>query len=390
EFPAKATGNDCYTAFPGKNDWYETVKLNYGIDPANGSKHFDPIPDTWLKMLHILRYWASKNIDGFRCDMAHMVPIEFWHWAIPQVKDTYPDIIFIAEIYDVGLYRPYLFEGGFDYLYDKVNLYDTLRGIECHNVSAAQLTSCWQTVEGISGRMLNFLENHDEQRYASTEYAGIAESVLPSLVIISTMSTGAVMVYSGQELGERAEDSEGFSGKDGRSTIFDYWSIEKIRRWINHGHPDDMKLTDSERELKKLYEKVLTLVNHEDAIKNGLFFDLMYVNYDNPEFNPHRQFAYIRSNKKESILIVVNFDKEDSRLAINIPEHAFSFLELPQAKVRATNLLDGTKVNIGLNPNEPVRIDVKAHGAALLKFRHPKSRHKSQKKAENEPREKKK
>ena len=171
EFPAKASGNDCFTAFPGVNDWYETVKLNYGVDYGDGSRHFDPVPDTWYKMLHILRFWASKDIDGFRCDMAHMVPMEFWHWAIPQVKDRYPDIIFIAEIYDVALYRPFLAYACFDYLYDKVNLYDTLRAVETANHSAARITGCWQTVEGVGHKMLNFLENHDEQRFASPYYA---------------------------------------------------------------------------------------------------------------------------------------------------------------------------------------------------------------------------
>ena len=142
EFPARASGNDCFTAFPGKFDWYDTIKLNYGVDYGDHTRHFDPIPDTWFKMLHILRYWAAKGVDGFRCDMVHMVPLEFWKWAIANVKSHYPDVIFIAEIYDVALYRPYIFDGGFDYLYDKVTLYDTLRGVECHNTSAANITSC--------------------------------------------------------------------------------------------------------------------------------------------------------------------------------------------------------------------------------------------------------
>ncbi|MDE6450533.1 MAG: alpha-amylase, partial [Muribaculaceae bacterium] len=170
EFPAKASGNDCFTAFPGKYDWYETVKLNYGIDPSNGSCHFDPIPPTWFKMVHILRYWASKGVDAFRCDMAHMVPVEFWKWAIANVKEEYPGIEFIAELYDTAIYRQYIFDGGFDYLYDKVNLYDTLRAIECHNHSAANITSCWQTTDGLSPHMLNFLENHDAQRFGSPQY----------------------------------------------------------------------------------------------------------------------------------------------------------------------------------------------------------------------------
>ena len=127
EFPAKASGNDCYNAFPSHNDWYDTVKLNYGVDPANGSHHFDPIPPTWHKMLHILRYWPSKGIDGFRCDMVHMVPLEFWQWAISNLKAEFPRVIFIAELYDIKLlYRPFVTVGGFDYLYDKTGIYDTL------------------------------------------------------------------------------------------------------------------------------------------------------------------------------------------------------------------------------------------------------------------------
>ncbi|MCM1440333.1 MAG: alpha-amylase family glycosyl hydrolase, partial [Roseburia sp.] len=124
EFPSKATGNDCFSAYCGKNDWYETVKLNYGYDPANHSRHYDPIPDTWLKMRDILLYWAEKGVDGFRCDMVFLVPQEFWNWVIPQIKASYPRIIFIGEIYDVALYRTFLDYCHFDYLYDKVNLYD--------------------------------------------------------------------------------------------------------------------------------------------------------------------------------------------------------------------------------------------------------------------------
>lgn len=395
EFPAKATGNDCFTAFPNRNDWYETVKLNYGIDPANGSKHFDPIPSTWLKMVHILRYWASKGIDGFRCDMAHLVPIEFWHWAITNVKETYPDIIFIAELYDVALYRPYLTDGCFDYLYDKVNLYDTLRGIECHNVSAARLTSCWQTVEGVADRMLNFIENHDEQRYASDQYAGTADTVLPSLAIISTMSRGAVMVYSAQELGERADEAEGFSGHDGRSTIFDYWSIEKLRRWLDHGHPSDDNLTTSERELLTMYRKVLNLVNSEPAISRGGFFDLMYVNYDNPGIDPHRQYAYLRTADDESILIVVNFGETPRRASVIIPAHAFDMLRLPVGDVKGSDLLTGRPYALNLSPDCPVEVDVDAHGATMLKFSHKKLRNESKsdrsaKKQRSVPRQKQK
>ena len=369
EFPAKATGNDCYSAFPGVNDWYDTVKLNYGVDPANGSKHFDPIPPTWFKMLHILRYWAARGVDAFRCDMVHMVPLEFWHWAIGNVKAEYPHVLFIAEIYDVSLYRPYIFEGGFDYLYDKVTLYDTLRAIETGNVSAACLTSCWQTVEGISDHMLNFLENHDEQRFASAQYAGDASRALPSLVVSSTINRGAMMIYFGQEIGEPAADAEGYSGHDGRTTIFDYWSVASVRRLYNNGSCDG-PLSDEERRLLDQYKRVLSLINKEDALREGSFFDLMYVNYDNPRFNPHRQYAYLRDGTDATLLIVANFGDCDADVAVNIPEHAFSVLGIEPHRTRATELLGGDRAMLCFDPSVPFECSVSAHSAVIWRIPH--------------------
>lgn len=341
EFPAKASGNDCFTAFPSVNDWYETVKLNYGYDPGNGSTHYNPIPPIWFKMLHILRYWASKGVDGFRCDMAHMVPVEFWHWAIKNVKDQYPDIVFIAEIYDVNLYRRYIHDGGFDYLYDKVNLYDTLRGIQTANYSAATLTSTWQTVEGIADNMLNFLENHDEQRFASPQYASDAAMVVPSLVVSSMINRGPFMIYMGQELGEPAMDQEGFSGRDGRTTIFDYWSLSTIRRWLNNGKATEQLLTDAERNLRSTYAKILTLCNTEDAISKGAFFDVMYVNYHNDGVNPHRDYIFIRAFGDTMLVIAANFANHSTEMRINIPRHAFELLDFPEGKAQMTELLSG-------------------------------------------------
>lgn len=370
EFPAKASGNDCFTAFPGANDWYETVKLNYGWDPGDNSRHFDPIPPTWFKMLHILRYWASKGVDGFRCDMAHMVPVEFWHWAIRNVKDQYPDIIFVAEIYDVALYRRYIHDGGFDYLYDKVNLYDTLRGIQTMNFSAATLTSTWQTVEGIADNMLNFLENHDEQRYASPQYAGDASTVAPSLVVSSMINRGPFMIYMGQELGEPALDAEGFSGRDGRTTIFDFWSISTIRRWLDGGHADDRLLTDSEKWLRSLYSRVLNLCNSEKSISNGLFFDVMYVNYENPGINPHRDYVFLRSFGGETLIIAANFSDHSKEMQIIIPRHAFMQLDMPEGQAFMTELLSGdTEEKVITSENKFVTF-VPRHGAAIWKVKH--------------------
>lgn len=367
EFPARASGDDCFTAFPSKYNWYDTVKLNYGYDYGDGSRHYDPTPSTWLKMLHILRYWAAKGVDGFRCDMAHMVPIDFWRWAIPQVKELNENVIFIAEIYDVALYRPYIYTAGFDYLYDKVNLYDSLRAIECSNHSAATLTSCWQTVDGISDHMLNFLENHDEQRFASQQYAGDAKRVEASLIVSAMMSTGPFMLYAGQELGEKAADAEGYSGYDGRTTIFDYWSIPTLRRWLNRGKCDGT-LTDEEVALRSFYNRVLTLCNSEKAISEGRFFDLMYVNYENPRFNPHRHFAFLRHHGHDLLVIAVNFSDHEAITEINIPAHAFEYLEISRGFAVAEEMLSGQKSLKAVTELSPFATHIPPHGAVVWKI----------------------
>ena len=370
EFPAKATGDDCFTAFPSSGNWYETVKLNYGRDPMNGSGHYSPIPDTWFKMLNILRYWASKGVDAFRCDMAHMVPIEFWQWAIPNVKDRYPHIKFIAEIYDVGLYRDFINVAGFDYLYDKVNLYDTLRGIQTANHSAATITSCWQAVDGIQPHMLNFLENHDEQRFGSKFYAGDPAKVIPSLVVSSMISTGPMMIYMGQELGEQATDSEGFSGYDGRTTIFDYWSVGTLRRWYNEGNPDGSQLTPRERWLRAKYATILRLCNTEKAIAHGRFYDLMYVNYQNPTLNPHRQYVFMRSYDGVTLFIAANFASESCDLSVNIPRHALEMLNIPEGNVVSRELLTGETDVKTISATEPFRSMIPPYDAVVWKIIH--------------------
>lgn len=370
ECPAKATGNNRFDATPGIDDWYETIKLNYGVDYQNGgTRHFDPTPDTWSKMLDILLFWASKHIDGFRCDMAEMVPVEFWEWAIPQVKEQYPDVLFIAEVYNPNEYHNYLFRGHFDYLYDKVGLYDTLRAIVCGHESATAITRCWQSLGGIEQRMLNFLENHDEQRIASDFFAGVPWKAIPALIVAACMNTNPMMVYFGQELGERGMDHEGFSGCDGRTTIFDYWSVDTIRRWRNGGKFDGRMLTDDEKRLQAAYRRVLTLCRKEKAISHGQFFDLMYANIGGWRFNEHRQFTFLRKYGNEVLLFVINFDPVPVEVAVNIPSHAFSFLQIPQVEhYQAVDLLTGEREAVCLLPYKATETSVRGYGAKILKF----------------------
>lgn len=371
ENPAKATGNDKFDAWPSVNDWYETVKLNYGVDYMNGRwGHFDPVPDTWKKMLDILLFWAAKDIDGFRCDMAEMVPVEFWGWAIPQVKEQHPEIIFIAEVYNPHEYRNYIFNGHFDYLYDKVGLYDTLRALTCGHESATNIPFRWQSLSGIEKNMLNFLENHDEQRIASEFFAGNPFKAIPAMVVSACMNTNPVMIYFGQELGEAGMDEEGFSGRDGRTTIFDYWTVDTIRRWRSGGKFDGKLLTKEEKKLQSFYTTLLNLCNKEKAIREGEFFDLTYANLEGIVFNEHRQYAFFRKSGKELIFVVVNFDQNPAAPCVKIPTHAFDHLGiLLKESYKAKDLLTGNTETLVMAPEQCTQILLEGFGAKVLKIK---------------------
>lgn len=366
EYPAKVTGNNCFSPRPGRNDWYETVKLNYGVDfYAGGTANFDPVPDTWDKMTAILLFWAKKGVDGFRCDMAEMVPAEFWAYAIAKVKEKYPKLIFVAEVYNPAEYRRYL-QSGFDYLYDKVGLYDTLRAIVRGEASASCITGQWQCVDDIRTHMLYFLENHDEQRIASDFFAGSGEKARPALAVSAFMGTNPLMIYAGQELGERGMDAEGFSGRDGRTTIFDYWHVDTLDRLC---HGDLLTCTPEQQALYAYYNNIVKLCNSEAALREGTFYDLQYANYvaDNG-YSADRQYAFLRAAGKEKMLIVANFADQDVHVGVRIPENAFAFMGLREGLCSAHDLLSGEMQTLELRKDGAAFVEIPANNAVVLKF----------------------
>ena len=366
EFPAKATGNDCFGNRPGRNDWYETVKLNYGVDycDAGGvSTHFSPTPDTWKKMLDILLFWAGKGVDAFRCDMAEMVPSAFWQWVTTEVRKKHHNVKFIGEVYDPGRYREYI-NAGFDYLYDKVGMYDSLRDVVCGHRSATDITRQWQTNDDIADHMLYFLENHDEQRIASDFFAGDARKGIPALMTSALMRTNPFMLYAGQEYGERGMDEEGFSGRDGRTTIFDYWSVDSLI----HGYSSRRQLTKEEKSIEATYKKVLNIATNEKAVTEGKFFDLMYVNPTSADFNADRQYVFLRSNEDDLMIVLANFSDESNDCKVNIPQHAFNYLNLKKGIMEGTDLLNGEKIAITLSDTDPLNLSVEAWSGRVIKI----------------------
>lgn len=351
------TDDDCYPGRIYDGDWSDTAKLDY-------SRH-----STWEHMLDILLFWAARGVDGFRCDMAELVPVEFWAWALPKVREVHPNICFIAEVYQPWRYRDYIERGTFDYLYDKVGQYDTLIALLRGQQSATALTQCWQQMGNLAPHMLHFLENHDEQRLASDYICGDGSRALPALVVSALCDTSPFMIYFGQELGERGMESEGFSGVDGKTTIFDYWSIPSIRRFRNGGRCDGAQLTEKEKSLLKIYRKVFQIRSNEAAFREGKFFDLMYVNPLSGDFDPHHQYAFLRCTEDTLMIVAANFADAPACIRLQIPAHAFDYLSLPVLdKVLAQEMLSESTLSLALSPDARVPLTLSAHSAVIIRI----------------------
>lgn len=371
EYPAKATANDKFVAQPAVTDWFEAVKLNYGVDIQQGNKkYFDPIPDTWLKMRHILMYWAGKKVDGFRCDMAEMVPVEFWNWVIPQVKAINNDLIFIAEIYNPTRYRDFIETGRFDFLYDKVQLYDTLRKLIHGQSSTTAIAAIQQSLNGINARMLHFLENHDEQRIASKYFANDPWKAVPAMVISATIDAGPVMVYFGQEVGEPAEGDPGHQTLEqpGTTTKMDYWGVPEHQKWMNNGLFDGGQLSEEQKQLRQFYARLLTLTGQSSAISAGRYADLTLYNLERKKFTDDIH-AFVRWHGEERLLIISSFRNKPAEVTIALPEEVASEMGLEKGRAYIARDVLWQEVETGLDESRLLKVRLNAYGALILKIK---------------------
>lgn len=378
EIPAKVTGNDVFSPKPSVGDWFETVKLNYGVDIQNKRKtYFVPIPNTWIKMRDILLYWAGKGVDGFRCDMAEMVPVEFWGWVIPQVKEKYPQVIFIAEIYNPSAYKKYLTEGKFDYLYDKVGLYDSVKPFmkKKPTYDRKGFYYAWLKVKDFSDRMLAFLENHDEERIASKNFAADPWMGVPGMTVVAGVYAGPVMIYFGQEVGEPAAGKEGFGGDDGRTTIFDFWGVPEHQKWVNGGRFDGGLLSEDQKKLRSFYQKLLTTVKTHPALAGGRMYDLAFANepvqigekkLPQSEGFSDGIIAFARYTEGKMVVVVANFEREEKRFVLKLPETLWKAAGLPVKGSYVLRDLLGTLPDVSFEAGKTTNRLLKTAGVPLV------------------------
>lgn len=338
EIPAKWTGNGARAPKPDINDWYETVKVNYGVKP-DGSLDFPTLPkslenqdyrahyefwqdkelpNSWYKFRNIALYWLDKGVDGFRYDMAEMVPVEFWSFLNSSIKTHKPDAFLLAEVYNPLMYRTYIHQGKMDYLYDKVGFYDTLKGIMQGKQAANTLFKAQAEVADIEQHMLHFLENHDEQRIASPDFAGDAAWGKPAMVVSNLISRSPTLLYFGQDVGEDGSENAGF-GSPTRTSIFDYIGVPAHQAWMNNGKFDGANLTPEQAQLRQYYIAIMEL-NGLPAVVAGDMAPLMVTGSD-------RVVGFVRTLGQQSLWVLSNFSQQSQTVTITLTPNQATMLK---------------------------------------------------------------
>jgi glycosidase len=367
ENPAKWTGNGSRAARPKFDDWYETVKINFGVRP-DGAYDFDrlppdyalrdlaehaafwshrDVPASWKKFNDITGYWLAMGVDGFRYDMAEMVPVEFWSYLNSSIKTINPEAFLLAEVYNPAEYRNYLHLGRMDALYDKVDFYDELKRVMQGKAGTSKLAEIQQRYADIDRHLLRFLENHDEQRIASPDFAGEAAIGKPAMLVAATIGRGPALWYFGQEVGEPGTGDAGF-GKATRSSIFDYWGVPAHQRWMNGGAFDGGASTPEERALRAFNASLASFVASAPALR-GAYADLHQHNLAAAPGYNDQLHAFARWNPGQRLIVAVNFSRHESAsFDLSIPLEISANWHLDAGQYKLVDRL-GSGVAVALN-----------------------------------------
>ena len=323
--PPKVTGNNVTSPNPGADDWYDTIKLNYGYNFVDGTGHYDPRPRTWDVVDQILAYWQAKGVDGFRCDFANYVPAEAWTFLIGQARQRDPNAFFFAEAYvnpfagsgDPVTSMQQLIDAGFDAVYHDP-AYDLLKAIYQGKASQDDYDHEMAFPPIAKHCVVEYLENHDERRVPSpiifdagpdNSGFGSVEAGYQLAPLQYLSSSGPVLMLNGQEVGEPGAQAEGYQLADGRTTIFDYWAMPEFVKWVNGGRYDGGGLSKTQLAIRRFYAALLGLCQDPSVLGDG-YWGLKYFN------RPERftdcpadlySFTRFQSASRRALVVVANF-----------------------------------------------------------------------------------
>lgn len=364
----RVTGNNSISWHPSQSDWYETVKLNYGYNFMAGFSSLrllpnwtspkQRVPKTWQIMDDVLSFWQDKGIGGFRCDMAQMIPMAFWKWAISRARVRLSDVFFMAEAYNDHMKTTpddpceALLDAGFNAVYDS-GCYHLAQNIYTENNWANDFDGLFRSNPKYMTHGVRYVENHDETRLCSPlSWRGVGSTVFPAIItLVYASGSGPVLVYNGQEVGEKAEGPGGFGGHDGRTSIFDYTCLPQLQEWVADGRFDANLLPKDSFRVRDFHCRLLPLMQHS-ALARGDFYGLNWANMKNTTFgrepqedtSGHWVYAMLRhdAHDKTTVLVVGNLSPEINfyNLHISIPQHAFGWCGILTDQVRLKNLMD--------------------------------------------------
>lgn len=267
---------DWYTHKDGKiispvEDWADVADLNYDN------------PEMREYMVGSLQYWLREaDIDGFRCDMAAMVPTDFWEATRPRLDSIKP-VFMLAEAWEPELTRK-----AFDACYGW-ELHHLMNDIAQGEKDGSDLLVYFQKVDTLYSKhtmLLNFLDNHDENSWNGTIQSRMGEAQKVFATLAWTVP-GIPLIYTGQEVG--LNKSLKFFDKDEVN-------------WQN-----DTTLTVFYRQLNELKHQSKAL---NAGIHKGDFHILSHDNEKNV-------FAYERKSGTENLIIILNLTDKIQHVSFN-------------------------------------------------------------------------
>jgi len=291
----------------GETDWYDIAQLDYSN------------PDLTPAMIEQMRFWRKQsNIDGFRCDVAGFVPLDFWYAARPELEKDGP-LVMLAEWGD----EPLHFEAAFDINYGW-DFHQLLNKIAEGEAGVADIWA-YQEIEKLkypdNAIHLNFTTNHDENSWNGTEFERLGHLADAFWVVCATFD-GMPLVYSGQE--------------------------EPLHRRLAFFEKDDIGFSAYAK--TNFFKKLLSLRRTHPALQSGV--RAASATKLKTSVASSKLLAYVRSVRESHVLVLVNMG--DERISIPVTD----FDPFPSLK----NLY--TSENVDLASDE--RVEVAAKGFVVL------------------------